>query len=369
MAKITHAQLLEIEKNLAFTNLDYFRKRVCDYHDFQDFHKQIDEILLSTSKYNLIIIPRNHLKSSDVMSWILFTLLKDPNLSFLYESSIYEQATKYVSSMQRIIEDAKWQSLYGNWKGDVWTSKQFIINKRTIHQPAPTICASGIDKTQTGQHYDVIVADDIVDEHNSRTPEGRQKVIDRYKQYLSLLRPHGRIILVGTPWDEEDLYGWIQKQPKVLGQFRVLRLGAYKPDGSILFPQKYVETIEEEMRPENIGKRSFEGLRIQYGPYLFNCNYLCVPFRGEEAEFKPDWIKHDSYQNCLLRLKEKTGKVYIFCDPAMGKESTKDPCDVGLIATHFMPDHAIDVLEDQTRRITPGDTIDWLEAIALRYVG
>ena len=50
MAKITHAQLLEIEKNLAFTNLDYFRKRVCDYHDFQDFHKQIDEILHSTSK-------------------------------------------------------------------------------------------------------------------------------------------------------------------------------------------------------------------------------------------------------------------------------------------------------------------------------
>ena len=142
MPKINHTQLLEIEKNLAYTNLDYFRKRVCDYHDFQDFHKQIDEILLSTSKYNLIIIPRNHLKSSDVMSWIMFTLLKDPNLSFLYESSVYEQATKYVSAMQRIIEDAKWQSLYGNWKGDVWTSKQFTINKRTIHQPAPTICAA-----------------------------------------------------------------------------------------------------------------------------------------------------------------------------------------------------------------------------------
>lgn len=303
------------------------------------------------------------------MAYALWRIVKTPDLSILYESSIYEQAKRYLGEMQNILNSKPFKVALGNWKGDIWRDSELLVSKRKVFQPAPTISASGLDKTQTGQHYDIIIADDIVDEHNSRSTDGRQKVIDRYKQYQSLLRPGGELILAGTPWDEEDLYGWLHArgQEKILSQFNTLRFGAYDEFGQIRFKEKFCETIEEETMYENKNKRSFESLKIQLGHYKFSCNYLCYPQRGDEAEFKESWLKRSSYEDCLDRLRSRPGKMYIFCDPAMGKDHTKEPCDVGIIVAHFMPDHMIDVIEDHTNRMTPGDTLEILHVIAKKY--
>ena len=333
---------------LVISSYHEFRKRICGYKDFEPFHQQLlDPKLTSNSKYKLIMIPRNHQKSSAIMAYVLWRIIKNPNLSILYESSIYEQARRYLSEMKNIIESEPWKLIFGDWKGAVWRDSEILINKRKLFQPAPTISTSGIDKTQTGQHYDMIVADDIVDEHNSKTQDMREKVIDRYTQYQSLLRPGGELIITGTPWDEEDLYGWLHKdkQAKILSQFETLRFGAYDEHGQIRFKKKFCETIEEESYPENKGKRSFESLKIQLGHYKFSCNYLCYPQRGDEAEFKNAWIKRSTPQDCLRRLEEVPGRVYIFIDPALGRENSVDPCDVGIIVAHFMPNKMIDVLE------------------------
>jgi hypothetical protein len=348
-----------------------FRKRICGYKDFEQFHQNLlDPVLTSDAKSKLIIIPRNHQKSSAIMAYALWRIVKNPNLSILYESSVYEQARKYLGEMSNIISSEPWKLIFGDWKGSIWRDNELLVNKRKAFQPAPTISTSGIDKTQTGQHYDIIIADDIVDEHNSKTQDLREKVIDRYKQYQSLLRPGGELILTGTPWDEEDLYGWLhqEKQTKILGQFATLRIGAYDEHGQIRFKKKFCETIEEENLPENRGKRSFESLKITYGPYKFSCNYLCYPHRGDEAEFKQEWIKRSTASDCVERLKNRPGKVYIFVDPAMGKENSKEPCDAGIIVTHFMPDHMIDVLEDFTNRMTPGDIVEIAHVLASKYV-
>jgi len=345
-----------------------FRRKICGYKDFDELHRTlVDPFLTAPHRNKLLIIPRNHLKSSAIMAYISWRLIQNPNLSILYESSVYQQAQRYVREISNIMTSPEFKLIFGNWEGEKWTDSELIVSRRKIFQPAPSVSASGIDRTQTGQHYDLIVADDIVDEHNSKTQDGREKVIDRYKQYTSLLRPGGELIITGTPWDEEDLYGWLHTKNELIGQFRVLRLGVYDDSGKIRFKNKFVEKISELDIPGNHGKESLEKLRIANGTYRFSCNYLCIPHRGEEAEFKPNWLIRAPHNECLERLKTRRGRIYIFCDPAMGKENTKDPCDVGIILAHFMPDQMIDVLEDHTKRMTPGDTVEWLHALATKY--
>lgn len=265
----------KLEIQLCLDNYQYFREVVCGYKDFQEFHTLIDNVLLGKSKYKRIMIPRNHLKSSSIMSWIVWSLLHNPNMSVLYESSIYRQAKKYVSEIKNIITCDKFKFRFGDWVGTPWTDSDITVSKRKISQPAPTISASGLDKTQTGQHYDLIILDDLVDENNSKTEEGRQKAIDRYNNAISLLRPSGTIVIVGTPWDRDDLYGWIDKNPAASQLFETLKLDVYDRNGRIRFREKFCETIEEELL--NPGKRSLESLRIQNGPYKFSCNPAEAP--------------------------------------------------------------------------------------------
>lgn len=364
---ITEQDLIERERALCLQDFSYFRDTICGYRDFQPFHDKVDKVLLSPSKYKRIIIPRNHLKSSAVMSWVLWCILKNPDLSILYESSIYAQAMKYLGEMKKHLESPVWNKYFGDWVGKPWTDSQLMVNKRKKIQPASTISASGVDKAQTGQHYDIIVLDDLVNENNSKTIDQREKVIDRYKQALSLLRPQGIVVVVGTPWDRDDLYGWMDKNPSIIGLFEQIKLDVYDEDGRILFHEKFCETIEEEK--VNPHKRSLENLRVQLGAYQFSCQYRCNAEAEDFAEFKKSWLKWSPVKDINSRLKSMRGRVIIKCDPAMGKEHTKRPCDTAIIHAHYMPNHKIDVLFEDVTICTPGDTIEKLHSYAMAYVG
>lgn len=357
--------LLDAERKLVLNDFQSFRKMVCGYHDFQPFHDIIDQVLLSESRYKKILIPRNHLKSSDVMAWILWSILRNPDISILYESSIYEQAKKYLAEMRHHIESPKWVELFGDWKGAPWADSKIQVSTRTKIQLAPTVSASGVDKSQTGQHYDLIVLDDIVDEKNSKTKELREKVINRYKQALSLMRPGGVIVLVGTRWDRDDLYGWIDSQEEIKNLFDSVLLDVYDLDGKIRFHQKFCETLDEERRDPT--KRSLEGLRLQLGPYQFSCQYRLNPDSEDFAEFKNSWVKHKSRDE-MKEAMSKDGVIRIFCDPALGKEHSKDPCDTAIVIANFLPNHTVHVLWTDAEICTPGDTVDKLHMFAMTYM-
>lgn len=357
--------LLDAERKLVLNDFPSFRKMICGYHDFQPFHDLIDNVLLSESRYKKILIPRNHLKSSDVMAWILWSILRNPDISILYESSIYEQAKKYLAEMRHHLESPKWVELFGDWKGSPWADSKLQVSTRQKIQPAPTVSASGVDKSQTGQHYDLIVLDDIVDEKNSKTKELREKVINRYKQALSLLRPGGVIVLVGTRWDRDDLYGWIDSQQEIKNLFESVLLDVYDLDGKIRFHQKFCETIEEEKLDPS--KRSLEGLRLQLGAYQFSCQYRLNPDSEDFSEFKNSWLQHKSREEMQERLKQE-GIVRIWCDPAMGKEHSKNPCDTAIVISNFLPDHTIHILWTDAEICSTGDTVDKLHMYAMTYM-
>lgn len=358
-------EIIEKLRQEYLQNYPFFRHSICKYKDFQEFHVQLDKCLLSPTRYKLIMIPRNHLKSSAVMSWIAHKIINNPDISVLYESSVYIQAKKYLGEIKNIIESKEFISFFGDIKGTPWTDSSIQVNNRKKTQPAPTVSASGLDKTQTGQHYDLIILDDLVDELNSKTEDGRMKAINRYRQALSLMRPGGTIVLIGTPWDREDLYGWILKQPAIRQMFEVVKMDVYDSAGRILFHQKFCEKMDDER--ENPGKRSLEGLRLTLGAYQFSCQYRVNPDAEEFSEFKTSWIRRASIEVCEERLHRYRGRVGIFCDPALGKENTKNPCDTAIVIVHFMDNRTADILEEDVGRCDPGATVEKLFYYATKY--
>jgi hypothetical protein len=363
--------LLSLEASRAYHDFHYFRKYIANYSDFQEFHNAVDRVLLSPSRRKKILIPRNHLKSSDVIAWLAWTILRNTDVSILYETSVYKQTLKYTKELQGIILSDRWKRLYGDFKGRPWREEggEFIINRRKRSQVAPTLTASGLDRTQTGQHYDIVVFDDIVDEHNHRTEEGREKAIERFRNATSLLRPGGMIVLIGTPWDEKDLYGWLEENPKIAAEFETIRMDIYFPGTRrIMFHQRFVETIEEEVP----GKESLEYLRITNGPFKFACQYRCNPKAEDFAEFKESWLHYEDDQEILKRMLHPSthGKSCLFVDPAVGKEHTLHPCDNGIVGAHFHPalpstPSKADVFLAEGINIDPGSLIERIHAYAV----
>lgn len=353
-------KLIELERKLCIEDPMYFRQRVFGYTKIgKDFHFDLDAMLNKKGRYKVITIPRNHYKTTQVLSWIGHKILVNPNLSILYETSAGLDAKRSILEMRGVFEGPKFKELFGDWRGQPWEDWQFTVNKRTKFQAAPTISASGLDKAQTGQHYDIIILDDLVDEHNHKTHEGRESAKDRLRDAMSLLRPGGLLIVIGTPWDPDDLYAWIRNTPEIMHIFDSMLLDVYRKDGTLLLPDEFCETAEEEILT---GKRSLEMLRIILGPLKFASQYRCDIGSVDLSEFHSGWLLHAPDADVRRRLFDRSsrGRVILFCDPAMGKEKSLRPCDTAIVGAHFMPNHSIDVFLIEAGLIDPGATIERL---------
>ena len=367
-----NSAMLDMERQLAISSIDYFRKRVLKYNDFKPFHKKLDRVWDTPKRFALIMIPRNHLKSSWCMSMILHELLRNPNMSVLYETAIYKQAVKYVGEMKDHIQSPEWKELFGDWQGATWGRPEFTVHQRHVNQVAPTASASGLDKTQTGQHYDLIVLDDLVDEHNHRTPDGRQKPKDRFKQAMSLLRPGGRLVVIGTPWDRDDLYAHIQKTPTTFELFDFVKMSCFNdPDdelgtSGLIFPEKFVLTNAEALVQP--GTTSIQALRGE-DEFHFYCQYLVNPKEELFSEFKLSWLRWMPTDAMQQAMRENRGTVRIFCDPALGKENSKKACDTGIIVTHSTSEYEpkLHVLLAEGTLLAPFATVERLDDLAVIF--
>lgn len=187
-------------------------KYLCEYDAVTHYtHGGIIKALQAPTTRKLICVPRGTFKSSiGIVAYSIWLLLNNPNHRILIDSEKYENSKNFIREIKGKFESPLMRQLFGEFRSpDNWTEGSITIRQRTKVYPQSSITASGIGAGKVGQHYDVIIHDDLNSDKNSATPELRKKIIDHYKMNTSILEPGGIMVIIGTRYAQDDVIGWV----------------------------------------------------------------------------------------------------------------------------------------------------------------
>lgn len=201
----------ETLKDIYNSKLFLTAKYLLGYSDItENTHGLITKVLASQTKRKLIVVPRGSFKSSlGSISYPIWCLNRNPNERILLDSELFTNSSRFLREIKNHLTSEKLIRIYGEYKSNTWNETEIIIKQRTSNHKEASITCSGIGAQKTSQHYDRIIADDLNSPDNSQTKEGRQKVIDHYKYYISLLEPGGTLVVIGTRYAHDDVIGHI----------------------------------------------------------------------------------------------------------------------------------------------------------------
>lgn len=305
-------------------------------------HSDLAAFLKRPSRRKLVLFPRNHLKSSVITKgWSIQQALVNPDIRILIASDTWDNASKFLRSIEKFLIQSPLNVFFGNFVSDHWTQDEATIRQRKQILDAPTWATTGIEKEQTSQHYDLIILDDLVARDNCGSKELRDKVKQYYRDSLDWLEPGGQIVVVGTRWHQDDLYSLLLEPGS---GFDVLHRQAYTDESrtAVIFPEKFsLEYLEQLRKPISQGGK---------GNYEFASQYLNNPIDSEAADFKVDWIKYYAPGSA------HPASLYLTIDPAISLSRDADYTAM-LVAGQF-EDKRIRVVDYLHERLVPSDLVD-----------
>lgn len=256
----------------------------------------------------LLLMPRGSFKSTVVtIGFTLQMILNDPDVRILIDSETFSKSKAFFLEAKAHLEgNEKFREIYktlhgvypdANKKHGLWTDSQLNVGGRRRERKEPTLSCSGVEKTVTGMHYDLIIMDDVVSDTNIGTKDQLEKVKTHFKLALSLLDPNRPMIVIGTRWHFDDLYQHLLDFER--DRFNVLVQSAYNEDGSLFFPEVLSEDFLEKT------KRS-------QGSAIFAAQYLNNPIDDEDAPFKREYLIHKSWDE----VKNIPINWYLSVDPS-----------------------------------------------------
>lgn len=328
---------LELLRRKCKQDLPQLMQEVLGYENLAPMHWELAESLqrAEQKRKGLFLLPRGHLKSTEItISYVIQRVLKDPNIRVLITNALLDNSKGFLREIKGHFErNEKLRALYGDWvnQDDKWSESQVIVKKRTSFSKEPTIQITSVDKSVVSQHYDLIVADDLVTRENISTREQREKVRKYYKDLLDLLEPGGTLLVVGTRWHYDDLYGWLLKQP---GDREILVRKCRDEHGNPIFPK--------------FTSKDLDDLKAEKGSYEFNCQYNNEPIDEDDADFKRSWFQY---------MKEPPAgcPVYVTVDPAA---STKDSSDYTGVVVNAVLNGKWHLVEAYRLKANPTEIVD-----------
>lgn len=146
-------------------------------------------------------------KSWITSAYVLWLLLRDPQLNIMVVSASKERADQFSTFCQALIAD---MSILSHLVPSATQRTSKIAFDVAPAEPdhAPSVKSVGIMGQLTGSRADLIIADDVEVPNNSETAGMREKLDSRAKELEAILKPldNSRIIMLGTPQTDESLY-------------------------------------------------------------------------------------------------------------------------------------------------------------------
>ncbi len=214
--KVSKEQIQKI-REAAESDLWFFARLVCPNRLYGDIHKELMEWWTrpSAKDHQLVLMPREHMKSHCAAVRAAWDLTRDPSTTILYVSATADLAEKQLYAIKNIILSDVYQRYWPEMvnreelRRTRWTVSEIIVDhpKRKYEGVRdPSIRAVGLTANITGAHADRVYLDDIVVPNNAYTEEGRGKVEQMYSQLASIENTGASEVVVGTRYHPNDIY-------------------------------------------------------------------------------------------------------------------------------------------------------------------
>jgi predicted phage terminase large subunit-like protein len=301
----------------------------------KEFHRELCQFVeRNPTRKKLILMPRGHLKTTVItIGYSLQRIAKDPKVRILLANATGTMAEAFLSQIKKHLQyNDTFRQYFGDLTTNASTWRDNMITLPTgegsYQSKEATVTAYGLGGSLVSQHYDVIIVDDPHNRENINTKDQIEKVKQSYRDLLDLLEPQGTLIVIGTRWHDDDLYGLLMDKNNIQARefdtfirhaITDMRLGRedgghYKIEsGNVLWPEKY-------------SLKALSALLNEKGIYEFQCQYQNSVTDDENAVFHKQWF-HE-YDPTDLRDRKLTRFTAI--DPAI---SLKERADFTAIVT------------------------------------
>lgn len=308
-----------VEDTLRCANLTYFITSVIPDFQLSWHHLEWGELVQQHKKL-CINAARDHGKSfyfsNAYAAWQLYRYTRprtrsyskrptaaSSNRGFLFSFSL-QQGIDLMEILKGTIEenDILKERLFPQSTDNSWSATNIVCRN------GARLTVKGFGSSVRGAHPYWIIVDDGLKDNVIYSSLQRNKSTDYFHSVImNMLVPGGQIIVVGTPFHAEDLYGDL----KTKNGWFVIEYPAIFPDGRILWPQRW----------------SFKDLmdkKETQGSIIFSRENLCRPITNESSIFPMEILTRS-----LLRMENYTlvdsreefpvkfSKVVVGCDFAI----------------------------------------------------
>lgn len=341
--------------------LHYFPHRV---DKLKPFHMELIK-LASESRRGLELYPATHGKTTLIAELLpLYEICKDPNIRigglFKDERTARAMVRSQQAEMQTndaLIKDFGPFVPKGDGAGKLWTQTRYDVDARTRRGSSSTFAGfGGGSRGALGYRTDWVLADDVVTDRNSSTPEQRENLREWFMQGPMTMcdRETGRMTVVGTAFHPDDLYHELMRVKAPVGDKPMWDAKVQKAvldwDGRIV--------LWPEMRPMSF----LMEYKAVMGTLDFNKRFQNQALDPSQLVFREEYVYGGTlngvkYPGCLDQAyrigdRDPEWRVYTGFDPAIGVQRHHKFCAhvtlaVGSCSKHEKCYWVVDLKRDQ----------------------
>lgn len=220
---LTEAQQLRQDKKIEAENsLEAFINLIHPKRMLGNIHREVINwwTRADAKNHQLLLLPRDHMKSALIAYRVAWELTRDPTLRVLYISSTSNLATKQLKFIKDIFTSDVYRLYWPDMvnkeeaKREKWTEREISLDHPKRKEWAirdPSIWTAGLTTNIVGMHCDIAVLDDVVVSNNAYQEETRNKIKDQYSLLSSIETVNAREWVVGTRYHPKDLYSSLRE--------------------------------------------------------------------------------------------------------------------------------------------------------------
>lgn len=359
----------------------------------------------------LILMPRGHLKSTiGTILYSLWRIYRNPNIRILVACHKQDLSFSFIRALRVYLENPELEKVWNNRphisgallprlqaktrdrnlgfnteaedKKVIWNNVALQV-VRQITAPEPTVYAASVGASMTGQHYDLVIFDDLINFDNVESESKKTRVEEWIQDIESVLNPPsvtviqgkdgyclpeilgGELIVTGTRYAVDDYYGQIIERQEELG-FKVFSRNIYK-NGR--------DDSEGFLWHEKYNAKRIASLQASLSPRRFASQYLNTVYEKDHALFNPQAIQviddRDVFTSAgRLCVRLPSGRIEVLnqiiaVDPAFSTSKTSDDCAV--LVGGKLSDGRLVLVDAACDRMIAAEVVKCVMEFAVKY--